>query len=106
MTENTTTTEISQNLIENKLTKAELPDAHPIRQANNNTVISTKNDMSMLLVNIRSLSNNWNEFLLEVVNRKPDIIFVTETWAHIGMNKSEFLIHSTSEVCEVWVPGF
>ena len=94
MTENTTTTEISQNLIENKLTKAELPDAHPIRQANNNTVISTKNDMSMLLVNIRSLSNNWNEFLLEVANRKPDIIFVTETWAHIGMNKSEFLIHS------------
>ena len=94
MTENTTTTEISQNLIENKLTKAELPDAHPIWQANNNTVISTKNDMSMLLVNIRSLSNNWNEFLLEVVNRKPDIIFVTETWAHIGMNKSEFLFHS------------
>ena len=50
--------------------------------------------MSMLLVNIRSLSNNWNEFLLEVVNRKPGNIFVTETWAHIGMNKSEFLIHS------------
>ena len=48
-----------------------------------------ESSLSCYYVNARSIIKNWDEFVMDISHFKPDVIGVTESWAHEGIKDEE-----------------